>query len=211
MQHACASFLWWGTCALLMGCSGTASRVLPIAIDPSTASSTAIELYDKDGDGAISGKELDDVPGIKKYLDRYDRDGDGKVIRAEIADRLEDWSNQRLALSGASLAVKLDGEWLEGATVTFVPESYLGPNVKPAYGTTMQNGFASVSHAEEDLPKSSSGRSIPGVFSGTYKIQITHPNRNIPARYNTATQLGEEIAYDINPTGTTIPISLSSK
>jgi hypothetical protein len=170
-----------------------------------------MEMYDKDGDGAIAGKELDAVPGIKKNLDHYDRDGDGKVSRGEIAERLEDWANQKLALQGAAFVVLLDGRPLGEATVTLVPEGYLGPNVHPATGLTTENGFTSVSHDKEHLPKSSNGRPIPGVTSGTFKVQVTHAKRRIPARYNTATELGEEIAYDINPDGRPIRLSLTSK
>jgi hypothetical protein len=211
MHRVCRLLTWLGIFALLAGCNSGPKRVQPVSIDSSSASSQAIELYDKDGDGAIAGNELDAVPGIKKYLGNYDRDGDQRVTRDEIAQRLNDWSSQRLALSGASVAVKLDGQWLDGATVTFVPEPYLGPNVKPASGVTLQNGYTMVSHADEDLPKSSSGRALPGIFSGTYKIQITHPSRSIPSKYNKATELGEEVAYDINTAGAPVQLNLMSK
>jgi hypothetical protein len=193
------------------GCGGGASRVRPVKIDASDASSQAMELYDKDGDGAIAGAELDAVPGIKKYLSHYDRDGDKRVTREEISARLTDWGNQKLALLGAPMNVRMDGQPLSGATVTLVPEPYLGPNVKPATGIVMDNGYVVMSHADEDLPKTSGGRPIPGVFAGTYKLEITHPNRKIPAKYNTATVLGEEVAYDINQSDDAIPISLSSR
>jgi hypothetical protein len=200
-----------GICALLVGCNYSASRVYPVKIDPSAASSAAIEMYDKDADGALAGDELAAVPGIKKNIELYDRDGDGRVARDEISQRLDAWANQKLALLGATVVVSLDGQPLDGATVTFVPESYLGPNVKPATGTTMENGLARLSHADEDLPKSSNGRPIPGVTSGTFKVQITSPSRSIPPRYNSATELGEEIAYDINEAGDVIQISLTSR
>ena len=35
-----------------------------------------------------------------------------------------------------------------------------------------------------------------GVYGGTYKIEITHPNVQVPAKYNTSTTLGEEVARD---------------
>jgi hypothetical protein len=68
-----------------------------------------------------------------------------------------------------------------------------------------------MSHADEDLPKSANGRPIAGVKGGTYKVQVTHPSRKIPAKYNTATELGEEIAYDINPNDAPISLALTSK
>jgi len=211
MYGALSIVVWLSTLVLLTGCNSGASRIEPVSIDSSAASRQAIDLYDKDGDGAIAGKELDAVPGIKKNLSHYDRDNDGRVSRDEIAARLNDWSKQQLALMGCTYIVTLDGQPLEGATITLVPEPYLGPHVKRASGVTAPNSMVRLSHADEDLPKSANGRPIAGVKGGTYKIQVTHPTRKIPEKYNTATQLGEEIAYDINPTDAPIKLSLTSK
>jgi hypothetical protein len=199
-----------GGAVMWSGCGGGASRVHPVKIDASAAATGAMELYDKNADGALDDDELSAVPGIKKYLSHYDRDSDGKVSRDEIAARLESWGNQKLALFSAPLAIRLDGRPLGDAEITLVPESYLGPNVKPATGITMDNGLANLSHADEDLPKSSNGRPIPGVFAGTYKVQVTHAGRRIPAKYNTATVLGEEVAHDINQDDNPIIIDLKS-
>ena len=75
----------------------------------------------------------------------------------------------------------------------------------------MPSGLARLTHADEDLPKTANGRPIAGVKGGTYQVQITHPTRKVPAKYNTATELGEEIAYDINPNDAPIGLSLTSK
>jgi hypothetical protein len=192
------------------GCSQRASRVQPVEIDASSASSQAMELYDKNADGALAGDELNAVPGIKKYLDKYDKDSDQRVTRDEIAARLGDWGSQKLALMGRSYVVTLDGRPLEGATVTMVPETYLGEGVKPATGVTASNGLTRMSHADEDLPKSANGRPIPGVKGGTFKVQITHPSRQIPAKYNTSTELGDEVAYDINVQDAPVTLALTS-
>ena len=196
--------------ALLAGCTQGASRIQPVEIDSSSASSEAMELYDTDGDSAIAGDELNAVPGIKKHLDRYDADGDQRVTRDEIRERLRSWSQSRVAIMGATFTIYLDGRPLEGATVSLVPEPYLEPNVKPASGVTSPIGLTRVSHSEADLPKTANGRAMYGVKSGTYKVQITHPNRNILAKYNTATELGAEISHDVNPAGEPIRIDLTS-
>jgi hypothetical protein len=170
-----------------------------------------MEMYDKDGDGAIAGAELDAVPGIKKHVKRYDTSGDGSVSGDEIQARLQALIDEKTALLGATFIVQLDGQPLEGATVELVPESYLGENVKPATGTTSTGGLARLSHADEFLPKTANGRPIQGVFAGTYKLKVTHPSRNIPGKYNSATEIGEEIAFDINPTDSPIYLSLTSR
>ena len=210
MQGAYARLAWLVSVALWTGCGTTASRVHPVEISPSSASSEAMELYDKDGDGAIAGEELNAVPGIKRHLQHYDRDGDERVTRDEIAARLQDWGNNQLALMGRTYVIMLDGQPLSGATVTLVPEPYLGENVKPASGITGPTGLTRMSHAEEDLPKSANGRPIPGVKAGTFKIQITHPSRQIPAKYNTSTELGDEVAYDINTTDVAVTLPITS-
>ncbi len=95
--------------------------------------------------------------------------------------------------------------------LTFVPEPYLEPNVKPATGHTTPIGLTRPSHAPEHLPKTANGQTIHGMTSGTFKIQITHPSQKIPARYNTQTELGDEVAHDINTTGAPIRINLTSR
>jgi hypothetical protein len=196
---------------LVVGCSYQASRVQPVKISPSSASAAAIEMYDKDGDGAIAGEELNTVQGIKKHLALYDLDHDQRVTRDEITERLKVWDSNPAAIMGSSYVVYLDGKPLSGAMMTFVPEPYLGPNVKPATGLTTQIGLTRPSHAPEDLPKTANGRSIYGMTSGTFKIEITHPSQKIPARYNTQTELGDEVAHDINPTGAPIKILMTSR
>jgi hypothetical protein len=168
-------------------------------------------MYDKNGDGAIAGDELNAVPGIKKHLSLYDGDGDQRVTRDEIAKRLNSWSENKLAIMGDAYIVTLDGRPLDGATITFVPEPYLEPNVKPATGVTTPVGLTRLSHAEEFLPKSANGRPLYGVTSGTFKIQVTHPSTKLPPKYNTHTELGDEIAHDTNPSGGPIRIELTSK
>jgi hypothetical protein len=207
---ACAFLCLLVGLALVAGCSQRASRVQPVEINASSASSEAMELYDKNADGALAGDELNAVPGIKKHLDKYDRDSDQRVTRDEISTRLSDWSSQKIALMGRSYIVTLDGRALEGASITLVPEPYLGENVKQATGDTGPGGLTRMSHAEEDLPKSANGRPLYGVKGGTFKIQITHPSRKIPAKYNTATELGDEIAYDINTQDSPITLALTS-
>jgi hypothetical protein len=196
---------------LLSGCTQSASRIHPVEIDISSAARGAIEMYDKDGDGELAAAELDSVPGLKKHIDKYDTDGNQQVSRDEIAQRLTNWSNNKLAIMGDSYVFTLDGRPLAGATVTFVPEPYLEPHVKPASSITTPVGLARPSHAEEFLPKSANGRPLYGVTSGTFKIQVNHTSIKIPPKYNSETILGDEIAYDTNPSGGPIRIELTSR
>src|SRR5207244_6768910 len=75
----------------LVGCSHTPDRIAAPAFDAAAAGKKAIELYDTNHDGVISGKELDNCPAIKSAIKRYDMGGDGKVTADNIAARINKW------------------------------------------------------------------------------------------------------------------------
>ena len=180
-----------------LGCSSGPTRVLPPSIDADDAGAAAIQQYDSNGDGALSGAELDKVPGIKVPITfpKYDKDGDGSVTAAEIAERIREWQKSRRGIGQSFLcSVYLDGEPLEGAQVKFIPEAFLGGAVKAAVGISNRRGVVRVGIPQEELPDDLKG--INGMQLGLFKVEITHPDFNIPAMYNTETTLGEECAHD---------------
>jgi hypothetical protein len=177
-------------CAGVVGCSGGPPALRPPVLDPESAAKEAVALYDKDGDGILTADELKACPGILVSLELYDQDGDGSVTEAEIAARLSDFVDRNVALSRLSATVLLDRRPLGGATIRLVPEPYLGEEIKQAVGTTRKGGSGSVAVADEDLPDNQKG--IRGIHSGTYRVEITHPEISIPAKYNTETTLGYE-------------------
>ena len=81
-----------------------------------------------------------------------------------------------------------NGRPLEGADVKFVPEKFLGPNMKTATGKTDENGVARLSVPTGDGP--------PGVPPGFYRVEITKADMKIPAKYNKETIFGQEVAID---------------
>ncbi|RIK70001.1 MAG: hypothetical protein DCC67_20970 [Planctomycetota bacterium] len=196
-----------GALPLCGGCSSRPATIAPVDVDPDEASRLALEQYDKDDDGLLRDSELAAVPGIAKYKKLYDQDADGAVSAEEIAARLELWSEQGLGFRPLNLVLTVDGRPLPGATVTFVPEPYLGPNVKRAAGTTDASGMASMSVAVEDMPADLKDLPIEGVMGGTFKVEVTHPTAKLPARFNTETTLGEEVAFDTIRERATVSIS----
>ena len=56
------------TCGAFIGCSGEPAPVAMPQIDAQAAGQAAITQYDADGDGKISGKELDRVPSLQYAL-----------------------------------------------------------------------------------------------------------------------------------------------
>lgn len=174
-----------------LGCSGAQSRLAQPGID-SRAATAAIERYDSDGDGMIGGEELAKVPSFKAAMKRIDKDGDGKVSAAELEDRLAVWLNSQLALTRVVAVVRQNGRPLADAEVTFVPESFLGSEVKSAKGITDASGTAYVKISDHPDER--------GVHLGFYRVEVSKKKPDgteaLPARYNTNTEIGVEVAPD---------------
>ncbi len=189
MSRQVASFFVVVICvAVVVGCwSRLPPRVRAPRINAAAAGEAAIEQYDTDGDGAISGEELEKAPSLKRASRQIDRNDDGKINAKEIADRIREWQASRLGRRVLTCTVNKDGKPLEGATITFVPEEFLGDQVQTATGVTDESGMAAIS-----VPLS--GNDPPGVAPGLYLVRIT--GEDIPAKYNTETILGEEVAQD---------------
>jgi hypothetical protein len=180
----------------MVGCGNHPAAIPVVEVDSTLASRRAIELYDRNADGMLSPTELEAVPGILKHVDLYDGNNDGQISASEIEDRIRVWEEQRMGMRGLAIRVALDRKPLAGARIDLIPEEYLGPNCKPATGVTNERGVARVSIAPEDLPPLFVERKIRGVQGGVYRIKVTHAQRKIPARYNSDSTLGEEIATD---------------
>ncbi len=174
--------------SLALGCSfGSQPRVYPDKPD-ARAAERAMQLYDANGDGFLDAKELDKkAPGLKAAMRRVDLDGDGKISAAEISARIQAWADSKLGRKGVLCVVKHGGEPLAGAAVKFIPEKFLGDNLKTAEGTTDDHGMARISV---------SGSTQRGISPGFYRVEISKDGEAIPAEYNTETRLGQEVAND---------------
>ena len=169
------------------GCLGKPSRVHAPGINASAAGAAAMKEYDTDGDGKVAGAELDKAPSLKAALKNLDTDGDGAVSAAEVTARIQKWQASKVGMMALACTVKYQGRPLEGATVTFEPETFLGSEVKPAAGTTGKGGTAAIRVI---------GGDVPGVACGLYKVKITCDKVAIPPKYNTETTLGQEVSLD---------------
>jgi len=178
------------------GCSSQPAAIEPIQVDAGSASQAAMERYDTDGDGLLNDEELTKVPGIQRYMDKYDTDNDGAVSRQEIAARIQGWQDEGMGFRTLQVVILVDGQPLEGATVKLVPEEYLGDAPKVATGETNNQGTAKISVALEHIPEDLRQARMRGMFAGTYRIEVTHPSRQLPERYAEGSALGAEIARD---------------
>lgn len=185
------------TCAALLagwGCSwGGPSRVKPPSIDASAAGTAAVKQYDTDGDGLIGGAELDKAPALKSAIKNLDTIApDGKVSADEVTARIESWQKDKLGKMSLNCKVTRRGRPLEGATVTFVPEEFLGDQMPTATGVTGAGGWAVISvPLDPDKPNDP-----PGLPPGLYRVQVTHEKMKVSPKFNTQTTLGVEVAQD---------------
>ena len=112
---------------------------------PRAAGKKAVEQYDANKDGVIDEKELDESPALKAAIAQIDP-SNKKAIKAEmIAARIKAWQDSKLGRMSIACAALHNGKPLVGADVKFVPEKFLGENMKAASGRTDQNGVAMIS------------------------------------------------------------------
>jgi hypothetical protein len=187
------------TTIIIAGCMREPPPVKMISVDASAAGTNAIKDYDSNKDGKISGAEFDKVPALREGLPQGFNTTKEKGVTADmITERIKKWQDvYKTGLMGSqSCQVTLAGKPLVGAEIKYVPEGFLGSNMPVCSGTTGPDGIASISVpvAEPTDPH--------GAPPGWYKVQITKAGENIPAKYNTQTTLGVEIAPDVRGTPT---------
>lgn len=181
-----------GLTAMLVfgGCfGGGPARVRPPSIDAGAAGRVAMEQYDANKDGVVKGEELDNAPSLKAALKQLDKNSDGGVDAAEVTARVRQWQDSKVGKMAVSCIVTFNKKPLAGAKVTFEPEKFLGANLKPCEGVTDASGAVALTD----------GGDLPGCPPGLYLVRISKQEGDkelIPAKYNTATTLGKEIALD---------------
>jgi hypothetical protein len=177
---------------LLSGCSqGPETAVVP-SLSPDEAAQRAMAEYDTNPkDGLLDADELKRCPALRDGLESIDSNKDGRISAQEIADRLTKFQATKIGLVGVPCRVLLDDAPLEGATVTLVPEKFMGPSFQAASGISDERGSVRLI-----VP----GQTAPGVQWGYYRIEVSKKDaagqEQLPARYNTATTLGVEVAAD---------------
>jgi hypothetical protein len=172
---------------LLPGCGGGDELTLPV-YTPDASAKQALAEYDTNHDGYLDTKELERCPALKNSLDTIDENGDQRLSVEEIAGRIQIYQESQVALKSINCCVLLDDRPLEGATVTYVPEKFMGSSLKPASGVSNDQGWLALRVA---------GEKYAGVQPGLYRVQVSKKNaegqETIPARYNRDTILGAEV------------------
>jgi hypothetical protein len=172
---------------LLPGC-GRREGLLPASYSPDESARQALAEYDTNQDGYLDTKELERCPALKNRLDSIDQNGDHRLSAPEIAGRIQTYADSEVALKSILCSVQIDGKPLQGATVRYVPEKFMGPSLRPASGVSDERGGVTLK-----VP----GEKINGVQPGLYRVEISKKNAGgqelIPACYNQETTLGAEV------------------
>lgn len=184
------------TVVLIAGCISRKESFKAAPLNPAKSAARAMELYDANQDGALSGQELEKCPALRRSLALWDANGDRKIDQQEIQDRLTQYVERGPAYMGYTCKVLWNGQPLEGAEVKFVPEPFMERGATLAIGTTNENGMADmIVDPSQTTDELSMGF---GIRPGLYRIEVRHPSVSIPARYNDQTQEGVD-ASPIEP------------
>jgi hypothetical protein len=182
----------------LTACSSGPKRVTQPTIDASAAGDAAIEQYDSDQNGTISGAELDKVPAFKSALAQLDTDGDGGVGADEVSAAIQHWQEIPIGVMSMGFKLTFNGATVEGATVTFEPEEFLGSEIKAGVATTDMFGMGGPTVPIEQRQDPTTP---PGIQMGFYKVKISklvNGKETVPAKYNEQTIFGQHVVPD-NP------------
>jgi hypothetical protein len=190
--------------AVAAGCETKNASLSAPSYDPSGMAQAAIAQYDKNGNGKIEGAELA-VPALKFSLAAIDKNTDKAITADELTTRFEAYKSANIGALGVSCQVKLDGNKLVGAVVTFVPEDCMKGTIKGGQGTSGDDGAVEV--------KGDGG--VPGLPVGLYKITVSKKGgggaEEIPAKFNAQTTLGREVFADPRGGSPTIEVNLTSR
>ena len=163
-------------------------------LNPAQAAAAAINQYDTDQNGTLSESELRASNSLHSAMAQLDANADNEISVDEIEQRLQSWLDNRQALLVLPCEVSYRGKLIDGATVTLIPEEFLGDVFRPAAGVTDDYGVANLAHAKEDRPDPEFPQ---GVRVGFYRVEISKEvdgKETLPKKFNTESTLGQEVA-----------------
>ena len=189
-----SAFVAMSLMLVTVGCNRNSPPDNPLAM---AVAQKVIKRNDKNGDGLLIASELSGLYGNRSsFKEGYDLDGDGKLSRDELARRIDTWQKESPIPHVVDVIVLLGGAPLAGATVRMVPDFDPGDGSQAKSAQTDATGTAHFEVALEDLTKALNKPDYRGVFGSNFKVEITHPQRKIPAKHNVNSQLTAELPRD---------------
>ena len=183
---------------------GCTNGPAPPALDPPSVTAAAMKQLDKDGDGRLFITEYAESPPLVVALPRIDRDGNDVITREELEARIDYYINAPAAVVSGSVEVKLDGRLVDGATVTFIPEPFLGDVIKTTSGITDASGVAYLAGQDNEFP---------GLYLGLYRVTISKMKdgkETIDEKFNTKSELAYEVCTDLEYVSNVIQFAVTS-
>jgi hypothetical protein len=188
------------------GCSSkdTAVRDAPVPkYDTDAINQSVMSEYDKNRDGSLDTTELRACPALYGALAAIDTNGDKRLSKDEISKRIEAYAAGTTGSIPVTCTIRLDGEPLPDATVTFDPEPCMGGALKPATAKTNESGQCTEYQIE--------GKTYSGLAAGLYRIRVTKDGASIPTRFNTQSILGQEVFHNPRVAELTVEMDLASR
>jgi hypothetical protein len=177
-------------CITTIGCDQ--GKPPTVSVDADTVATRAMELCDVNKDGGVTKDEAAaSCPPLAAAFTSFDSDADGKATQAEMSARIAALANSTKNMTGIGCTVLLDHQPLVGALVKLRPAAMYGDIIPPAEGTTDELGTARPSIGDAHLPEKLKGAAL--LYPGLYAVEVTHPTKSLPSRYNAKTQLGCEV------------------
>lgn len=172
----------------LIGCGD--APLQQSAYSPDRIASDALAKYDANKDGKIDAGELKSFPALAMSLTEIDTNGDKAIDAQELQARLKSYVDSKIALrDGVDLRIMRGSRGVPNVTVTLVPDECMGGVVKQATGISKDTGH---------IQFKTEGQDYPGVQPGIYKVTLSLKDASgkemLPARFNTATIYGVEVA-----------------
>ena len=189
----------------MTGCSRSVPMTKGPGIAPDAVARNAVQQYDSKHLGHLDAEESRKSPAIMALRVELGLGPDAPLNEEQIAERARKWLQSRNPRLVPIVTVDLDGQPLDGATVTFQPEECMGPDYHPASATTVGQGQCVVSG---DDP------ATPGLYLGLYRIQVSkvaNGRETLPERYNSRTELGVEVGPSLARRRGTLPLHLKSR
>jgi hypothetical protein len=183
--------------ALLLGstsCNSGPARIPPVDVNIDAVLTDLMSEFDTDKNGSLSRGELAAMPPLADCLSHCRRNSKDEISVEELAATLRRVFDPRTAVVSASCLVRCNGQPLSGASVRFVPLPMFKSKLPVGSGVTDVDGFAMIAAAPEDLPKAAPKVAL--ITPGFYLVEVTHPAKQIPDKYNRQTVLGREVSTD---------------
>lgn len=179
----------------LAGCSGSdVSAPVPEKYPPEKAGEVALQTYDANNDGKISGAELDECLALKYSLAHLDANGDKGLSADEIGERIRALEEQS-PLTAVSVQIVSRQGPVSGATAVFELEPFMGPDLPEYTMTTDQSGGGPFKLQGTD-------EIVVGIPLGFYRVTISAPGGEVVR--------GCEIADDL-PTANRVVFSMENE